>query len=427
MAQIAIGQTDKPERLTTADGTPLKQALGRVEFRAKTRAFLLVAPLLVFLSITFLFPIGQMLFRSVHDPLVSQILPNTLVALEDWSAEDGLPPEEAFAALAQELAVARENRFSGDLGRVATRLNFEKPGIRSAVTRTARSVARMEPPFQEAMIDADDDWGKVETWATIQRLGNAYNAVQYLAAVDRRYDEFGDIVMQPENRQIYVQLFGRTLWMSLLVTALTLLLGFPISYLLATQPTRISNLLMIMVLLPFWTSLLVRTTSWIVLLQQQGVLNDILVWIGLVGDQNRIQMIYNQTGTVIAMTQILLPFMVLPLFSVMKTISPSHMRAAQSLGAPRFQAFWKVYAPQTLPGVGAGSLLVFILAIGYYITPALVGGQDGQMISNFIAHHMQSSLNWGLAAALGGILLAGVLALYWLYNKLVGVERLTLG
>lgn len=427
MAQIAIGQTDKPERLTTADGTPLKQALGRVELRAKTRAFLLVAPLLVFLSITFLFPIGQMLFRSVHDPLVSQILPNTLVALEDWSAEDGLPPEEAFAALAQELALARENRFSGDLGRVATRLNFEKPGIRSAVTRTARSVARMEPPFQEAMIDADDDWGKVETWATIQRLGNAYNAVQYLAAVDRRYDEFGDIVMQPENRQIYVQLFGRTLWMSLLVTALTLLLGFPISYLLATQPTRISNLLMIMVLLPFWTSLLVRTTSWIVLLQQQGVLNDILVWIGLVGDQNRIQMIYNQTGTVIAMTQILLPFMVLPLFSVMKTISPSHMRAAQSLGAPRFQAFWKVYAPQTLPGVGAGSLLVFILAIGYYITPALVGGQDGQMISNFIAHHMQSSLNWGLAAALGGILLAGVLALYWLYNKLVGVERLTLG
>ncbi|WP_119166488.1 ABC transporter permease [Algihabitans albus] len=427
MAQIAIGDAGKPERLTTADGTPLKQALGRVEFRAKTRAFLLVAPLLVFLSITFLFPIGQMLFRSLHDPLVSGVLPNTLATLEDWSAEDGLPPEEAFAALAQELALARENRFSGDLGRVATRLNYEKPGIRSAVTRTARSAARMEAPFKEAMIEADADWGKLESWATIQRLGNVYNAVQYLAAVDRRYNEFGDIVMQAEQRQIYVQLFGRTLWMSLLVTSMALLLGFPISYLLATQPTRVSNVLMILVLLPFWTSLLVRTTSWIVLLQSEGVLNDILVWIGLVGDNDRIQMIYNQTGTVIAMTQILLPFMVLPLFSVMKTISPSHMRAAQSLGAPRFQAFWKVYAPQTLPGVGAGCLLVFILAIGYYITPALVGGQDGQMISNFIAFHMQSSLNWGLAAALGGILLAGVLALYWLYNKLVGVERLTLG
>ena len=427
MAQIAIEGAGQADGLTTADGTPLKRALGRVELRAKTRAFLLVTPLLVFLSITFLFPIGQMLFRSLHDPLVSQVLPNTLATLEAWTAEDGLPPEESYAALAQELAVARENRFSGDLGRVATRLNYEKPGIRSAVTRTARSAGQMEAPFKDAMIAADDDWGKVETWATIQRLGSTYNAVQYLAAVDRRYNEFGEIVMQPEQRQIYVQLFGRTLWMSVMVTGFALLLGFPISYLLATQPTRVSNVLMILVLLPFWTSLLVRTTSWIVLLQSEGVLNDMMVWIGLVGDDNRIQMIYNQTGTVIAMTQILLPFMVLPLFSVMKTISPSHMRAAQSLGAPRFQAFWKVYAPQTLPGVGAGSLLVFILAIGYYITPALVGGQDGQMISNFIAFHMQSSLNWGLAAALGGILLAGVLALYWLYNKLVGVERLTLG
>ncbi len=429
MAQMTMDAAGggKAERLTTADGTPLKQALGRVELRTKTRAFLLVAPLLAFLGVTFLFPIAQMLFRSVHDPIVSEVLPNTLVAIEDWSAEDGLPPEEAYAALAKDLAVARENRFTGDLGRVATRLNYEKSGIRSAVTRTARSVERMEPPFKQAMIDADPDWGKLETWATIQRLGNEYNAVQYLASVDLRYNEFGDIVAQPEERQIYGTLFVRTLWMSVLVTVLALLLGFPISYLLATQPTRVSNLLMILVLLPFWTSLLVRTTSWIVLLQSEGVLNDILVWIGIVGDENRIQLIYNQTGTVIAMTQILLPFMVLPLFSVMKTISPSHMRAAQSLGAPRFQAFWKVYAPQTLPGVGAGSLLVFILAIGYYITPALVGGQDGQMISNFIAYHMQSSLNWGLAAALGGILLAGVLALYWLYNKLVGVERLTLG
>jgi putative spermidine/putrescine transport system permease protein len=429
MAQTTMDDAPrgKPERLTTADGTPLKQALGKVEFRAKTRAFLLVAPLLAFLGITFLFPIAQMLFRSVHDPIVSEVLPNTLAALEDWQAEDGLPPEEAFAALAQDLAIARENRFTGDLGRVATRLNYEQGGIRSAVTRTARRVDRMEPPFKAAIIDADADWGELSTWATIKRLGNEYNAVQYLAAVDRTYNEYGEIVMQPEDRQIYVTLFGRTLWMSVLVTVLALILGFPISYMLATQPTRISNLLMIMVLLPFWTSLLVRTTSWIVLLQSEGVLNDIFVWLGIVGDDSRIQLIYNQTGTVIAMTQILLPFMVLPLFSVMKTISPSHMRAAQSLGAPRFPAFWKVYAPQTLPGVGAGSLLVFILAIGYYITPALVGGQDGQMISNFIAYHMQSSLNWGLAAALGGILLAGVLALYWLYNKLVGVERLTLG
>ena len=180
-------------------------------------------------------------------------------------------------------------------------------------------------------------------------------------------------------------------------------------------------------LVPFWTSLLVRTTSWIVLLQTQGVINDLLAAVGLIADDQRISMIYNMTGTVVAMTHVLLPFMVLPLFSVMRTIPPLYMSAAASLGASFLQAFWRVYWPQTLPGVAAGSLLVFILAIGYYITPALVGGQSGQLISNFIAYHMQTSLNWGLAGALGGILLVSVAVLYLLYDRLVGVERMRLG
>jgi putative spermidine/putrescine transport system permease protein len=196
---------------------------------------------------------------------------------------------------------------------------------------------------------------------------------------------------------------------------------------MATLPLGISNLLMIMVLLPFWTSLLVRTTSWIVLLQKEGVLNDIMVWVGIIGDEHRLQMIYNMTGTVVSMVHILLPFMVLPLYSVMKTISPTYVRAAQSMGATPVRAFWKVYFPQSVPGIGAGAILVFILSIGYYITPALVGGRTGQLISNMIAYHMQKSLNWGLAAALGGLLLAGVLALYWLYNRLVGIDNMKLG
>jgi len=182
-----------------------------------------------------------------------------------------------------------------------------------------------------------------------------------------------------------------------------------------------------MVLLPFWTSLLVRTTTWIVLLQSNGVINDIMVWIGLISNEGRIRMIYNQTGTVIAMTQILLPFMVLPLYSVMKTISPSYVRAAQSMGATPALAWFKIYLPMSVPGIGAGALLVFILSIGYYITPALVGGETGTMISNFIAYHMKSSLNWGLAAALGTILLSGVLILYWLYDKIVGIDNMKLG
>jgi len=186
-------------------------------------------------------------------------------------------------------------------------------------------------------------------------------------------------------------------------------------------------LLMICVLLPFWTSLLVRTASWMILLQQQGIVNDFFVWIGLVTDDNRPEMMYNKTGTYVAMTQILLPFMVLPLYSVMKTISPSLMRAGKSLGGTPFIAFWKVYFPLTIPGIGAGCLLVFILAIGYYITPELVGGKDGQMIGNWIAYHLKTTLNWGLCAALGAILLGVMTVLYWVYNKLVGIENIKLG
>ena len=157
------------------------------------------------------------------------------------------------------------------------------------------------------------------------------------------------------------------------------------------------------------------------------MVNDLLVALGLIGDDGRLAMIYNMTGTVVAMTHVLLPFMVLPLYSVMRTIPPQQMRAAESLGAGFPLAFRRVYWPQSLSGVGAGSLLVFILAIGYYITPALVGGQSGQLISNFIAYHMQTSLNWGLAGALGGILLACVIGLYLLYDRVVGVERMRLG
>ena len=204
------------------------------------------------------------------------------------------------------------------------------------------------------------------------------------------------------------------------------MLGYPIAHLIAHSPPRRANLLLLLVLVPFWTSLLVRTTAWIVLLQTQGVLNDILVAIGLIGDDGRLTMIYNMTGTIVAMTHVLLPFMVLPLYSVMRSIPPRYMDAAASLGATPTQAFRRVYWPQTLPGVGAGSLLVFILAIGYYITPALVGGSSGQLISNMVAYHMQTSLNWGLAGALGGIMLAGVFVLYVLYDRLVGIERLSL-
>ena len=412
--------------MTTADGTPLKIALARATRRSKIRALLLVAPLLLFILITFIFPIVDMLMRSVDNPEVSDAIPETVALLEQWDGE-GLPPEEVFAALAREMSDRSEDQRRA-LGRMGARLNYEGAGFRSLINKTSRRIRRVdEGPYKEAFIKIDEDWGKAETWKTIRQVSSPLTFGYYLNAVDRTLDVDGNIVMQPEWKQIYVDLFLKTIYVSLGVTIACLILAYPIAYLLATLPPSKSNLLLILVLLPFWTSLLVRTTSWIVLLQTQGVINDTLVFVGLISTENRIEMIYNMTGTIIAMTHILLPFMVLPMYSVMKTISPSYMRAARSLGANPLIAFVRVYMPQTVPGIGAGSILVFILAIGYYITPALVGGQDGQLISNFIAYHMQRSLNWGLAAALGTILLAGVLAMYWLYDRLVGIDNLKLG
>ena len=391
---------------------------------ARLRAAALALPLVAFIGLTFLAPLGAMLLRSVHSPDVADTLPETVALLGDWDG-GGLPSELVFAAAAREFVAARQSR---DIGRVATRINRVQGGLRSVITRTARKLRDVETDsWQAAMIEVDDAWGDPATWRALRRAGERFTARHYLRAVDLDRDAAGDVVRQPPADRIYMLLLFRTLAVSLAITALCLLLGYPVAYLIAQAPPGRANLLLLLVLVPFWTSLLVRTTSWIVLLQSQGVINDLLVWAGFVGDDARLSLIYNMNGTLVAMTHVLLPFMVLPLYSVMRTIPATHMSAAASLGAGFGRAFWRIYWPQTLPGVGAGSLLVFILAIGYYITPALVGGRTGQLISNMIAFHMQQSLNWGLAAALGGILLACVIGLYLVYDRLVGVEKMKLG
>ncbi|MEM8795649.1 MAG: ABC transporter permease [Pseudomonadota bacterium] len=428
MADMALSNAGaKQAPLTTADGVPLKRKLAISLRRKRLTAFFLTAPLLLFMLISFIIPIGQMLVRSYHNDAFSKALPNTAVALREWdpaSSEDGLPDEEVFAILAGDLAQARKDRT---IGRAATRINYDLSGTRSTFMKSARRANRLEAPFKEAVLGIDEDWSNPSLWVTMKRASSDVTPSFFLAAVDRKLADDGSVVMQPDFLQIYVNLFWRTLWLSFVITVLCFVLAYPIAYLMSVLPLRTSNLLMILVLLPFWTSLLVRTTAWIALLQTEGIINDILVTIGILSDDGRVQMIYNQTGTIVAMTHILLPFMVLPLYSVMKTIPPSYMRAARSLGATPFTAFRRVYFPQTVPGIAAGTLLVFIIAIGYYITPALVGGQDGVLISNLIADHVRRSLNWSLAAALGAILLAGVLILYWLYNKLVGVDNLKFG
>ena len=397
-------------------------ATGKLNVRWK--AFALVAPLVLFLGVTFIAPLGTMLLRSVYDPVVADALPETLSLLKQW---DGLSPlpESVYAVAVQEIQHAETERT---LGQVAGRVNRIQGGLRSVITRTARELRGIpQGPWRESMVTIDSIWANPEIWHAIRTAGERLTARHYWNALDLQYLPDGSVTLQPEDRRIYLHLFWRTGVVSSVITLLCLILGYPIAHLIANSPARRAGVLLILVLLPFWTSLLVRTTAWIVLLQTQGVLNDLWVGLNLINDDGRLSMIYNMTGTIVAMTHVLLPFMVLPLYSVMRGIPPTYMNAATSLGASPFQAFWRVYWPQSLPGVGAGTLLVFILAIGYYITPALVGGSDGQLISNMIAYHMQTSLNWGLAAALGGVLLIGVLILYALYERLVGIEQMRLG
>ena len=544
--------TDTAEQsgpMLAADGRPLKVSLNRALRRQKLRALMLIAPLLLFVLVTFIAPIADMLFRSVENQIVSDTLPRTTTEIATWNADTGeIPPVDTFNALFKDIFIAAERKAHTRLG---SRLNYELTGVSSLFRKSGRRVDDMAEVYQDqfedlddfwkdgenwsqlmgsaswltamsawtedsgqaqpafevrsdiaaalpettaiyeefagfvqteeeerlttedpwalvyaalyedlaggadlssisgvgsaelataaeaaagfetvdytaAFYDVDEDWHDIEVWQTIQTYSPDFTSGYFLNAVDMKKSPDGP-EMRPENEQLHIMLFMRTMFMSLVITGSCILLGYPVAWILANLPARTANLLMILVLLPFWTSLLVRTSAWKVMLQQQGVVNDTLVWLGIVADDGRLALINNQTGTIIAMTHILLPFMILPLYSVMKTIPPSYLRAAKSLGATNWTAFWRVYFPQSVPGIGAGSILVFILSIGYYITPEIVGGTTGTFISNRIAYHISSSLNWGLAAALGAILLAVVLALYWAYDRIVGIDNVKLG
>ncbi len=409
--------------ILTTEGIPLKVSLQKAEKRNKIRAVLLVAPLLFFILVTFLIPIGDMLLRSVDDSYINTVFPKTFKEYKNWDRQ-GLPSEELYKTMFFEV----KDSEGYAIGKASTRMNYAKSGWKSLLKKSKRKFKKIEEgPYKEQMIAIDKKWADMEYWKAIGVMVDATTAGYYLNAVDLKYNVDKEVVRQKENRRIYNHTWFKTFKVSVLVMVFCLMLGYPIAYLLSTLPLKYSNLLMICVLLPFWTSLLVRTVAWMVMLQQKGVFNNLLVMANIIADENRFKLMYNETATIIVMTQILLPFMVLPLYSVMKTISPNYMRAALNLGASPLHAFWKIYMPNSVPGISAGCMLVFILAIGYYITPELVGGKDGQMIGNWIAYHLKTTLNWGLCAALGAILLGVLTVLYWVYNKLVGIENIKLG
>jgi len=294
--------------------------------------------------------------------------------------------------------------------------------------RAAREVSSAAPAtsFDAGFFaGVDPTLASPEFFAAVQRARGPVSGYYLLAALDLTRNAQGEIELAAQANRIYLDVLLRTLFISASVTLLCLLLGFPVALLLTQVSEKAADWLMILVLLPFWTSLLVRTAAWVVVLQREGMVNSLLMRLGLIGEP--LTLIYNRTGVLIAMTHVLLPFMILPLYNVLKGIAPHYMRAAASLGATPVTAFLRVYLPMAAPAIMAGSLMVFILAMGYYITPALVGGGADQMLSYFVANYTTDTGNWGLASALGLMLLVTTVVLYALAHKLAGGRAMAMG
>lgn len=380
--------------------TTLKRTLRRNERLTAARDLALAGPLIAYILIAFVLPIGFFLFRSIDNAVVAENLPRTIAAMASWDGL-GAPPDAALAALALDLAETTER---GTTAVLARRLNESWVGYRSLLMKTANKLPEFaDVPAHEALPAIDGRWAESEPWSTLYAESGRVTWSYLLAAVDLRWAPGDGVLAVEAERALYRALLARTFEIGLEVTVLCVLLGFPTAYVLSIASPRAANVLMIAVMLPFWTSLLVRTTAWVILFQGNGPINALLVRLGLI--EAPVQLIFNRFGALVAMVHVLLPFVILPLYAVMKRIGPAQMRAAVSLGAAPRQAFLRVFLPQTFPGLAAGALLVFILALGYYITPALVGGPREQMISSMIAYHMDEAINWGMASALGALLL----------------------
>lgn len=359
------------------------------------------SPLLLFLLGLFFLPVIVMLARGVTEREVPEAWPRSAAALKEWSGH-GLPPDALARTVAAEMVSAWQ---AGALSVVANRINYDVVGSRSLILSTAERLHNgAKAESLDDLVAIDPRWGDSSTWAAMRHAAGTFTSFYLWAALDRRVDERGNVRPVAEEQRVFVDVLLRTFTISGLVTLFCMVLGYPVAYLLASVSPRRANLLLILVLLPFWTSALVRTTAWVVLLQTNGVVNGALQSLGLV--EAPLPLVYNRSGVYIAMTHVLLPFFILPLYAVMKRIPPAAMRAARSLGAGPVRAFRDVYLPQTLPGVVAGAAIVFTIALGYYITPALVGGGGDQMISGAIAFYVNQSLNWGMASALSLLLLA---------------------
>lgn len=412
--------------MSSASATILRRSVIRSGRRQRTVALLLLAPLAVFLALVFLAPIVEILSKGIVDDDLGTAWPNVTSAIKAWNG-DFPPGEPVFQALATDMKASQEAHTTAGPAR---RLNYALVGGRTLVTSTARRIASLGAPeagatWRDTFTNIDPAWDQSTTWAAVRQAAGPVSGFYLLQAVDLRLGDHGSLRAAPDESRIYLRVLGRTFVVAGLVTAVALLLGFPVAYFLANGPSWLASPAMILVLLPLWTSLIARTAAWVVLLQDHGIINDTLQWLGVTSAP--IRLIFNRVGLNIAMVHVSLPYMVLPIYATMATVNPNYMRAARSLGAPPTTAFRRVYLPQTVPGVAAGILLVFIMSLGYYITPALIGGADDQLISYFIAFYTTDTVNWGMAGALAIILLLATALLYAAYVRLTGSAGVALG
>ena len=415
-----------PQPVESSVGTTdLRRAWLSSGKRRRNVSLFLIAPLFVYVLVTFMLPIGLVLYRAVENSELAETMPQTAAALSRWNAASPveLPPETVFTSFTHELAAAPGQ----SVAETARRLNYEISGLRTLIMTTARKLRPMKASLgdtgsQQTLVDIDPRWGEPAYWHALKRAAPSYTPYYLLAALDLREGDDGSIVRAPEDQRTFVDILLRTLRISAIVTGITLVLGFPYANLMVSAPRRFSLFLMIAVMLPFWTSLLARTSAWIVMLQKEGLINTLLGRLGLINQP--LELIFNTTGLYIVMVHMMLPFMVLPIFATMKGIPPHFMRASSSLGAHPVRGFLHVYLPMTLPGVGAGALLTFIVTAGYYITPSLVASARDQMVGYFIAFFANKTINWGMASSLGIMLLLCVAAIYLVAARTVGIRQL---
>jgi putative spermidine/putrescine transport system permease protein len=373
-------------------------------------SLLLVAPLLAFMLVFFVVPLVTMMSSAVSDPVATNALPQTARALAGWDRSTVPTAAQQAALVADIRALANDEQF-GDLVR---RLNSAQSGFRSLLGKTRRAIDGASD-LQLATIDPR--WSDLSYWRTIgDAVASRWTDTNLLAAVDLERNAADAVVPMPEGASANRLILIRTFMTSAIVTLACIAIGLPFAMVAASVQGWRRQALLGAVLLPLWTSLLVRTAAWYIVLQDNGLINATLKGLGIISSP--IPLMFNRLGVVIAMTHVLLPFMVLPIFSVLIAIPKNLMPAAASLGAHPLRAFFYVLLPLSMRGVVSGALLVFMAALGYYITPALIGGANDQMISSVIAYYATAAANWGMAGALGLVLLAMTILLYAVYIRL---------